>query len=243
MSYLQKSTADIFFVFETDDGKIERVPCHKSVLIRQSDIFRAMLSGYWQENCEIKIVDVSAATSREFLRLFYSNTIQLTAETVEGVFYLIQKYMVKNWIDAFVQYLTDNLTPDNVCFAYAVSIYHGREELKKCCEMVIGLNTAAVLKSSDFLNCNDETLSRILKLDTLSCPEYIVFRACMAWLQTASNRKTIDKELVEQYLGESFQNIRFGIMTIAQVNVIFRSHKNLFTTEERTGIIRMVNGL
>lgn len=65
--------------------------------------------------------------------------------------------------------------------------------------------------------------------------EIVVFDACMAWLRAASKRETIDKKLVQEYLGESFDDIRFGLMTADEVNDIFKSYENLFSAGERPG--------
>lgn len=58
--YLKEESADVHFVFDSNDGECIRVPAHKFLMTEASVVFRTMFSGSWQESDEVKIVDASA---------------------------------------------------------------------------------------------------------------------------------------------------------------------------------------
>lgn len=238
--YLDDSTANVHFVIESPGGKTERIPSHKLLLITYSEVFNAMFNGSWTENDDVKIVDSSPDAFREFLQFFYFVELQLSTEHVDEVLRLGQKYLVAECVSAATQHLTDNVTDENVCHVYGISILAEQKRLQKLCEVIIGLNASAVFKTSGFLECDRQIVSHILQLESLSCSEYKIFNACMQWIRKASKRKTLDKETVDAFLGDSFYDIRFGAMTIDEVNGIFSTHKNLFAAKDRTEIKKMI---
>lgn len=239
--YLNDSTADVHFVIESDNGESERIPSHKLLLVAYSEVFQVMFNGSWKENDDVKIVDATADAFKEFLQFFYFTKVEITTDNVEEVLRLGQKYLVAECVKASTQLLTDNLTEENVCSVYGLSILADQKELKKLCEVIIGLNASAVFKTSGFLKCDRQIISHILKLDSLSCSEMKIFKASMAWVRATSNRKTLDKDTVLAHLGDSFYDIRFGAMTTDEVNGIFQSNKNLFpAAKERTEIVKVI---
>lgn len=69
------------------------------------------------------------------------------------------------------------------------------------------MNTEAVLKSKEFLACDKNVLSHILKMDALSSGEYEVFKACMLWVKSKSKCDELTFEIVQQYLGDLYYEI------------------------------------
>lgn len=89
--YLNEELADVNFLFK-NEGKAVKVPANKAILAALSPVFRAMFFGQLQEKGDVDIVDATSDGFKEFLQLFYINN--------------------------FANWLTANLTPENVCFAY-----------------------------------------------------------------------------------------------------------------------------
>lgn len=85
-------------------------------------------------------------------------------------------------------------------------------------------------------------LDHILKLQMLSCTELQVFDSCMAWVKAASEQQKISKQVVIEYLGDSFFDIRFGAMTMEQFSTLLSTHAELFTMDEYQEIVQMIAG-
>lgn len=238
--YLDESTADVHFTFESIDGQPELVPGHKLLLSANSDVFQAMFNGSWKEHDKCEIVDASLAAFKEFLQFFYCDEIEVTAENVDVVMGLGQKYLVKECSNVCAQFLTDRLSNENVCSAYRLSLAIGREELKKICEVSICISAKDVFQSKGFLECDRSTLGNILKLDSLSCSEVEVFNASMDWVKTVSKATHLDKDTVCKHLGDDFHSIRFSAMTPDELNGIFSSHANLFIPEVRSKVVERI---
>lgn len=62
--YLSKKSADFYLIFEISDGKYERIPAHKNLLVAASDVFEVMFNGTWKEKNEVEIVDAPIAVQK-----------------------------------------------------------------------------------------------------------------------------------------------------------------------------------
>lgn len=238
--YLDASTADMHFTFDSSASKIKPIPAHKSFLVASSDVFRDMFSKSSKKNDSVEIDDATAVAFKEFLQFFYCDEVKLSLKNVEEVFRLGHKYHVAACINICTQLLLKNVTDENVCSVYGLGILADQDELKALCEMNIGTKPTEIFKTSGFLKCDREVMRNILMLDSLSCSEMEVFNGCMDWVRAKSKDKLVDKTTALAHLGNSLYDIRFGLMTKDEVNEIFSSYKNLFTADERTEIIKVI---
>lgn len=235
--YLDEKTADVHFIFDTD----ECVPAHKNLLIATSKVFEAMFNGCWQEKENVRIIDASAKSFKEFLQFFYLDEVELTMKSIIDVMNLGQKYDIDECTVACSRFLEYNLTDDNVCFIYKLAILFDDNELKTICEMNISINTKKVFKSMKFLKCERNVLKNILTLDRLHCLETDVFNACIAWIKMVSKQHTLNKQTIHDYLGDAFYNIRFGSMQMNEFIKILVSNRDLFSIAEQNDIIQLIS--
>ncbi|XP_031628461.1 uncharacterized protein LOC116344170 isoform X2 [Contarinia nasturtii] len=184
--YLNEKSADIHFVAKLADGKDKRIPAHKLLLTTASDVFAAMFTEFWPEQNEVKIVDAPAAAFEEFLQFFYLSKVKLTMDNIDKVMYLGDKYNISECMNVCTKYLRQNLSYDNLFLAYELAIRFNQNCLKSFCELMIAIDTKAILSSNDFLQYDKEIIGYILKMNTLSCTEAELFDAVMAWVQIAS---------------------------------------------------------
>lgn len=255
--YLDEATADAYFLFQ-DTMKSEKVPVHKNLLAIGSDSLYAMFyRGLKREddvNAEevkedgdktdetkiVKIEDVSIDAFKEFLQFFYCDQIKLTMENIYEVVYLGKKYLVEECINVCERFLNETLADDNVCIIYELAIRFDMFELQHVCEAHISKNANAVFQSECFIECKKSVLSRILRSNTLSCAETVVFLACMEWIKAASKQEVVTKNLVNAHLGDLFKEIRFGLMTIEEFAALTSSYGELFTCDEYQEIVQMI---
>ncbi|XP_055305890.1 BTB/POZ domain-containing protein 3-like [Sitodiplosis mosellana] len=237
--YLDEKTADVHFVFESN-SQSDRVPAHKNLLMAASKALRKMFNGQWKDKDEVPIPYVLTADFKMFLQYFYLVEVELSMENVEGVMSLSHQYDIDACLNDCATLLEHSLTVDNACWTYRLALLYEHEKLKAECETFISLNTEDVLKSSGFLECDQETLSHILRIDSMNCSEVCVFNACMKWSEEAAKQDDESEEFVQNPLGNLLYDIRYGSMTLQEFNAICTVHGYLFTDEEQRGIIKLI---
>lgn len=238
--YLDHRTCDVFFVFKSETDEIEKLPAHKSILSATSEVFDAMFYGPSKQDGDINIVDSSPSAFKEFLQYFYLSTVKLTGENVAGVMNLGKQYMLNDCINTCTEFCESTLTMDNVCWGYELAILFEQENLKKFCERKIGENPNEIFQSNSFLICDKNSLRHILQMDSLNCDESVVFDGCVAWAKAACIQKGLDEDRTENWrieLGNLFNEIRFGRMTLEHFYSRVQSHKDLFSADEFREII------
>ncbi|XP_031628460.1 BTB/POZ domain-containing protein 3-like isoform X1 [Contarinia nasturtii] len=238
--YLNEKSADIHFVAKLADGKDKRIPAHKLLLTTASDVFAAMFTEFWPEQNEVKIVDAPAAAFEEFLQFFYLSKVKLTMDNIDKVMYLGDKYNISECMNVCTKYLRQNLSYDNLFLAYELAIRFNQNCLKSFCELMIAIDTKAILSSNDFLQYDKEIIGYILKMNTLSCTEAELFDAVMAWVQIASKSLTLTKESVSTHIGDLFYEIRYRSMSFDDFAGLYPTYGHLYTFAENAEIIQMI---
>lgn len=111
------------------------------------------------------------------------------------------------------KHLKDTATAENISIALGLAIRHNHSDLLKFCEQFVMMNTNAVLESSGFLACDQQTLAHIIKENLLACSDVKVFESCMEWVKAKSEQSVLTKAIVDEHLGDLFYEIRFSSMT------------------------------
>lgn len=223
--YLDKKTPDVWFTFESTDfaghTSVAPIPAHRVLLANHSDVFKEMFYGddgeSIESDSEVPMADVPQEAFTEFLQFFYLNQVELHAENISGVMYLGQKYKVKRCIETCAQFLRDNATDENILIAAELAIRYNNADLLEFCEQFIIMNTDAVLESSGFLDCEQPTLAYAIRANLLACSEVKLFESCMEWVKAKSKQNVLTREIVDEYLGDLFYEIRFGALTIQEL--------------------------
>lgn len=234
--YLDVDTADVYFVFKSG----ERVPAHKIHLIASSDVFKTMFNGAWKDQNEVKIVDTSVVGFKEFLQFFYYNKVILSVTNIGEVINLGEMYNISGCLDICWSFLKQNITNDNVCELYDLTIFYEHFELKDICQNRINSKTSEIFETSGFLKCHRRVLSRILKLGNLSIPEKSVFKAVMSWVKCTSGEEELTRNALQTHLGELFFDIRFRSMNLNEFVSLLPEYGNLFTAHEFNEILQMI---
>lgn len=236
--YLDEETADVTFIFQSQDGLIEKVPAHKCHLTAVSENFKEMFEKSCQKK-EIRIAGTSATSFKEFLKFFYFGSIQLTWKNIFDIMILSKRYEIPQCMEVCEKVLRRGLNDETVCAAYRLAVLFKRDELKKTCEQLIGLHAKAVLKLSGFLHCKRTVLEHILKIDAMACSESELFEGCMNWVFANSKEKGLSKELVQMKFGDLCNEIRFGAMSFEEFFTVATKYGQ-YMQDDFTDIIRMM---
>uniref|UniRef100_A0AC34RKD9 BTB domain-containing protein n=1 Tax=Panagrolaimus sp. JU765 TaxID=591449 RepID=A0AC34RKD9_9BILA len=135
------SRADIVFSVNGED-----ILAHSFILYFRSPVFATMFDGPMapkSENGEkpvIKIDDerISADNFRVFLKYLYSDQIDITGDSAFSLLNLAKMYDVASLVKLSEEFLTKNLTSENVVtIANSASIFHDSEIFKIAVEFIV----------------------------------------------------------------------------------------------------------
>lgn len=246
--YQNAESADVRFAFKIND-KTRIVLAHKLILAASSPVFYTMFYGPINEKETIETIDISdtnASVFREFLQFFYLNEVNLTAENVEGVVYLAEKYEMYECLKICSGFFGYHVTIDKICLAYQLAIEMNDDKLMRHFEKFISIHPLKVFNSTGFLNSKQCVLKHILQLDFLLCEEIDVFDACLKWAKQACIKLGLDDTQpgnMRTQLGDCFYLIRFGVMRAEDLalHLANKSHNDLFTKEELLEIFCMTS--
>lgn len=238
------TTGDITFKVGSDE-----IRAHKCILAALSPKYDAQFYGAGEFDDKtsnvIEVKDVALAAFTEFLQFFYLQTVRLTHENIEHVFTLAETSLVDEFVKECIGFLTETLANENVCQTYYIAMKHGLDDLVEACEQKISLHSDEVFASKGFIASSREVVFNILQLDSLNGKETEVFNACIAWAKNSCAETDPEdvKNLREALVGTGtssvnlLHQIRFGVMTIEEFMVCYKSYKNLFTEDERDEIL------
>lgn len=205
------TTGDVTFIVQS-----ERIKAHRCILAALSLKYKTQFYGSMPE-VRIEVKNVSSAVFKEFLQFFYKEEVTLTLNNIEGVFYLAQYSLVDGLMAECLKFFINKNRIDMMCMCYRMINSHQIWGLKTLCEEKISQNILKVFATKDFVECDRDVLTSILKLDSLNCNETELFGACIAWTKAACKRKGVDDSKVNNLrneLGGAIFEIRFCTMSI-----------------------------
>lgn len=238
-------TGDVTFIVE-----LESIRAHRCILATLSPKYKAQFYGVQPDTGDIHVNNVSAAAFKEFLQFFYLENIVLTKENIDEVLNLAKQSLVNGFVTECIDFVKEvtmaTMDIDNVCWAYPLAILHDINELKLHCELQISADTRKLFASDEFINCDQDVLIRILKLDSFSCKETDVFDGCIAWAREMcqkSNLSTENAENLRTALGSAIAEIRFISMTVEEFAIIHSKFKGFFSADESNEIFCIIGKL
>ena len=212
--------SDIEFVARNVSGAEVIFAAHKFLLAIGSPVFYAMFYGELAESTKkIVLPDCDAESFLEFLRFLYCDEVNLTGSSVMQVSYLAKKYMVPELEVVCMNFLTENLSPENVFDILPHAKKFEDKELVVRCWEVVDTSAQDAMKSETFPSITKDLLLEIIKRDGLALHEIELFEAIDRWAVAECQRKDLEptKDNKREATGEEIvNNIRFPLMTQAQ---------------------------
>lgn len=212
--------SDISFVVRNASGAEASFAAHKFVLAVSSPVFYAMFFGDLAESKnKIVLPDCDSESFMEFLRFLYSDEVDLTGSSVMRVSYLAKKYMVPELEEVCTNFLTENLSSENVFDILPLAKKFEEKELVVRCWEVVDSSAQEAIKSETFACINKDLLEEVVKRDDLAIHEIELFEAVDRWATAECERKDLEpsNENKKNVTGEEvLNNIRFPLMTQGQ---------------------------
>jgi hypothetical protein len=128
-----------------------------------------------------------------------------------------------------VNFLVENLNPENVLDVLDQVTRFDEEDLKRHCWKVIQSNTSKVVASDNFNNISQGTLAKLLMHDNLNVPEVELFHAVLKWIDFQCSCKNLEPTSKNRrsVIGKAIYGLRFFSM----------SHKKFVKHVAKSGLL------
>ncbi|CAB4044272.1 BTB POZ domain-containing 6-like [Paramuricea clavata] len=228
------NNSDMSDISFTCEGSDKTFYAHKYVLGTSSAVFHAMFyGGLAVKDSIVHLSDTNEESLEQFLRSLYTEECTLTADNVVAIMYLAKKYIIPPLDEKCVNFLLENLNPENVLDVLEPATRFDEKKLEKQCWKIIESKTGRVVASHSFNNISQTTLAKLLKRDILKILEVELFQAVLKWIDFQCSRKGLEPttENRRSIIGEAIYDFRFFGMSQAEF-VEHVSKSGLLTAEE-----------
>ena len=213
--------SDVKFVIHDSSPKSQKsreiIYAHKFMLSLCSPVFQAMFySSMADTREEIPLADCDARSFVEFLRYLYSDEVHLTSGNVFELLYLAKKYIVPFLAENCCRFLEAELRENNVFRILEHARLFSETHLEQRCWKLLETKTSACLQSEGLLWIGHDTLSLLLKRDSLTLVdgECAVFNAAKRWAAANCKVRGLEPtgEKMRRMLKDAIYLIRFPMM-------------------------------
>lgn len=208
--------SDVTFHVQVGELINKVIPAHKLLLSAKSPVFYATFRGKMAETKEhIYLPYCEYEAICELLRFLYTDEAYLSSSNVMEIFYLAEKYMVRNLIKKCTTFLEEHLDTSNVFCILKHAQFFAKEHLAKNCWYFVDKHAKDVLCCSEFLSIERSVLVELVKRETLNVREAELFHAVDCWAGRECKRQKLDVEgpVKRQILGEQvISKLRFPRM-------------------------------
>uniref|UniRef100_A0A914PN18 BTB domain-containing protein n=1 Tax=Panagrolaimus davidi TaxID=227884 RepID=A0A914PN18_9BILA len=131
-----KFSNDIFpdaFLIASDKTKI---PCHRCVLAKFSNVFVEILNTISNYPAIINVEDFDAETIKASMEFLYGKNESINGKEMEVCKFAV-KYNIKMLMDACCLYFEESVNPSNVCELIQIAYSNNFEELKQKCLKIL----------------------------------------------------------------------------------------------------------
>lgn len=224
--------ADVWFLVKSKDGKSERIPGHRLVLASNNDVMRSLLYPieFDKDNVasfntkpnkgdekDIEIADTTPEAFKMMLTCIYTDKVEVDQGDLNILIDLAKRFQVEALRIACVEFMEGDITADSACKRFE----EGRKLLN---DASFGLkyieeNAQDVFASEDFLNLTRESLTVLLKSNSLCIEEADLFEAVIRWAEAECKRqdKKVTADNKREVLGDLVTLVRFPQLTMQEV--------------------------
>lgn len=228
-------TSDVEFLFIEDD-KIHKIRAHTALLAAISPVFKSMFNGNWKENNNIvQIEDANCNAFGAFIQYLYGKETEIEQDNVEALLYLSNKYDVNGLVSRCSSFMIQQMSIENVLSYLNAAIIYDLAVLQDRCKIFISEYTEDILELPEFLSCNKNTLTAILKLEATSCTGLDMFDGCMEWARQRCSEKKMEEtgENIRKELGDCFSLISFKDLEFKEfVNICSAYNDGVLSSKE-----------
>lgn len=228
-------------VIEFMNGK--SLHAHLMVLsLRSREIYNSIQENSNKSNQEIistLFEDYSFDLTQQFLKFLYTDDCDINSENVFDLLDIAMKFKINALIKLCSSHIDTKLHILEI-LDFSMNINIDDSDADKWIEK-ISYDFENTLNHPKFPQIKEQTLIRILQLDSVSHPnEFFIFGCVMNWVINNSNMNASDEQFTgdikRNILGNSLKLIRFAAMTNEEFSKCIIKEPGLLTYEEITEI-------
>ncbi|KAJ5069624.1 btb-domain-containing protein [Anaeramoeba ignava] len=190
---------------------------HKSILSSRSHYFKSLFNSKMKEYQENKLIlkDVSSSILFPILNYFYSGKIEINLENAIQILIFSSKYLIDELIEASSKFIKNNFQFETIVDVLKLSEATNLNQLLDSSYQFILENFEEFIKTSFFLELEENHLNSILLNDDILINEIELFQSIIKWGKHKSNinqQKEIEKEEKEKLqnqISNVIEKIRF----------------------------------
>ncbi|KAJ5073213.1 pep-cterm sorting domain-containing protein [Anaeramoeba ignava] len=189
---------------------------HKSILSSRSQYFKSLFNSKMKEFQENKLIlkDVSTSILFPILNYFYSGKIEINLENVIEILIFSSKYLIDELIEISLKFIKNNLQIETIIDILKLSELMNFNQLLDSSYKFISDNFKEFIKTSFFLELEENHLNSILLSNDIPINEFELFESVIKWGKHKSdiNQEKLDreeKEKLQNQISNLIDKIRF----------------------------------
>ncbi|KAJ5067119.1 pep-cterm sorting domain-containing protein [Anaeramoeba ignava] len=193
---------------------------HKSILSSRSQYFKSLFKSKMKEYQENKMIlkDVSSSVLFSILNYFYSGKIEINLENAIQILIFSSKYLIDELIEICLNFIKNNLQFETIVDILKLSESMNLNQLLDFSYQFIFENFKEFIKTSFFLELEENHLNSILSNDEILINEFELFQSIIKWgkhklniNQEKENQKLEkeEKEKIQDQISNIIDKIRF----------------------------------
>ncbi|KAJ5068564.1 btb/poz domain-containing protein [Anaeramoeba ignava] len=190
---------------------------HKSILSSRSEYFKSLFKSKMKEYQENKMIlkDVSSSILSSILNYFYSGKIEINLENAIEILIFSSKYLIDELIEICSKFIKNNLQFETIVDILKLSETMNLNQLIDYSYKFISKNFNKFIKTSFFLELEENHLNSILSNDEIRTNEFKAFQSIIKWGKYKSNInqekiiKKEEKEKLQNQISNIVDKIRF----------------------------------
>ncbi|KAJ5073547.1 btb/poz domain-containing protein [Anaeramoeba ignava] len=162
---------------------------HKSILSSRSEYFKSLFDSKMKEYQENKLIlkDVSSPILFSILNYFYSGKIEINLENAVEILIFSSKYLIDELIEICSNFVKKNFQFETIVDILKLSESRNLNQLIDPCYQFIFENLKEFIKTSFFLELEENHLNSILSNNKIPINEFELFQSIVKWGKHKSN--------------------------------------------------------
>ncbi|KAJ5068282.1 hypothetical protein M0811_12394 [Anaeramoeba ignava] len=193
---------------------------HKSILSSRSQYFKSLFKSKMKEYQENKMIlqDVSSSILSSILNYFYSGKIEINLENAIEILFFSSKYLIDELTEIVSNFIKNNFQIETIVDILKLSDSMNFNILLDSSYKFILENFDKFIKTSFFLELEENHLNSILLNDEILINEFELFESIIKWGKHKSNinqekknqkLKKEEKDKLKNQISNIIQKIRF----------------------------------
>ncbi|KAJ5078487.1 pep-cterm sorting domain-containing protein [Anaeramoeba ignava] len=188
---------------------------HKSILSSRSEYFKTLFNSKMKEYQENKLIlkDVSSSILSSILNYLYSGKIEINLENAIEILIFSSKYLIDELIEICSNFIKNNLQFETIIDILKLSESMNLNQLLDSSYKFISDNFEEFIKTSFFLELEENHLKSILSNDDIFMNEFKIFQSIIKWGKHKSNinqeKEEFEKEQLQNQISNVIEKIRF----------------------------------